>query len=123
MTEDEIVEYATHSPENTNPAVLRGMLSQLSGGGSSEPFVVTWDEDQNHTNVTFQELKQALESGRVCYFRAPQNVETGEGGGWYPLAAIEESSDEYDHYASIYFHNTALIWNEQFETDYMHYAD
>ena len=57
MTEDEIVEYATHSPENTNPAVLRGMLSQLSGGGSSEPFVVTWDEDQNHTNVTFQELK------------------------------------------------------------------
>ena len=35
MEIDEIVDYATKSPENTNPAVLRSMLGQLSGGGTS----------------------------------------------------------------------------------------
>lgn len=41
MEIDEIVDYATKSPENTNPAVLRGMLSQLNGGsGSGYPYVI-----------------------------------------------------------------------------------
>lgn len=42
MEIDEIVDYATNSPENTNPAVLRSMLSQLNGGSSSGgyPYVI-----------------------------------------------------------------------------------
>lgn len=40
MTKEEIVKYVMQSPENTNPAVLEGMLNQLdNGGGGDYKFV------------------------------------------------------------------------------------
>lgn len=36
MKIDDIVEYATNTPTNTNPAVLRSMLEDLQGGGSGD---------------------------------------------------------------------------------------
>ena len=34
-TKDEIISYVKHTPENTNPAVLKSMLDELDGGSSS----------------------------------------------------------------------------------------
>ena len=62
MTEDEIVEYATHSPENTNPAVLRDMLGQLSGGGSAAFLICEMEGTDYHRKLdkTYGEIFAAM---------------------------------------------------------------
>ena len=65
MTEDEIVEYATHSPENTNPAVLRDMLGQLSGGGGAG-LIINITEKQPSVYImdkTAIEIVAAIKAG------------------------------------------------------------
>ena len=43
MTIDEIINYVMHTPEDSNPAVLRDMLNQLdTGGGGNIPATFTW---------------------------------------------------------------------------------
>ena len=43
MEIDDILDYVKHTPENTNPNVLRGMLEQLSGGGGGgDDTVEVW---------------------------------------------------------------------------------
>lgn len=68
MEIDEIVDYATKSPENTNPAVLRSMLSQLNGGGSGDVFWVTFKWDANAGKVvsdkTAEEIYNAAMAGQ-----------------------------------------------------------
>jgi len=40
---DEIFDYVMNSPENTNPAVLRGMLNSIEGGGGGLPSYTNED--------------------------------------------------------------------------------
>ena len=66
-TKEEIFEYVTNSPENTNPAVLRSLLNSLdSGGGSNAPFVVTITATSESVTAdkTFAEITAALEANR-----------------------------------------------------------
>lgn len=74
---DEIFEYVMNNPENTNPAILRGMLNNLGGGSSSSDSlfhvsIVVDDTDPNNPifstkGSTFGEIKEAADSGSFVY--------------------------------------------------------
>lgn len=61
MTIDEIVAYVMHTPNNTNPAVLKSMLSQLEGGEEGMLVVnITGDDESGFaTDKTFAEIVAA----------------------------------------------------------------
>lgn len=83
MEIDEIVDYATKSPENTNPAVLRSMLGQLSGGGSGGGGVMAITT----MTTTWQEVKDALEAGKVVVY-VTKNSGTDEVVGWVTVMCL-----------------------------------
>ena len=67
MTINEIIDYATHSPENTNPNVLKSMLDSINSGGQELPEdaliylpteVEIDDEDIYTLTKTWQEIAQ-----------------------------------------------------------------
>ena len=74
---DEIFDYVMNNPENTNPAILRGMLDNLGGGSGSSGslfFVSIVVDDTDPDNPifftksrTFGEIKEAAESGSFVY--------------------------------------------------------
>lgn len=70
MEKQDIINYVLNTPENTNPAVLKGMLEQLeSGGGGGESDFTT-------AEVTFV-LPEGTEE--VDSFAFIQTVDEGEG--------------------------------------------
>ncbi len=78
MEIDEIVDYATKSPENTNPAVLRSMLGQLSGGsGGASGLVVTMTHESSPLgprlvgDKTYGEVYDALTAARQVVITYP----------------------------------------------------
>ena len=67
MTINEIIDYVTHSPENTNPNVLRSMLgNQVSGGQSSDltciPLELIQTETEVKLNKTWNEIYETPET-------------------------------------------------------------
>ena len=101
MEIDEIVDYATNSPENTNPAVLRSMLSQLSGGGSSgsSPYVIEtmWDDTIGEYGAV-RTVKTAAEIYEICNaaLEAGVPVLCGDVEGRVFEVYCEEVGDEAD---------------------------
>ena len=75
MDNEDIVNYVMDNPENTNPAVLRGMLGQLNGGGGDGWYIIQAEisyDDATHeytvsTEATFADIKSAVESGKPCF--------------------------------------------------------
>lgn len=69
MEIDEIVDYATNSPENTNPAVLRSMLSQLNSGSDVMwvTLTVNHDTDTYSVDKTNAEILNAVNSGKMVF--------------------------------------------------------
>ena len=64
MTMDEIINYAINSPENTNPNVLKSMLSSLNvgGGQSNDVEIIKFHiDEENKLDLTWQEIKDALD--------------------------------------------------------------
>ena len=63
MQIDEIVDYATKSPENTNPAVLRSMLEQYGGKSdeNSDILYVYFDTDSTTLEPTYLSTYTGLE--------------------------------------------------------------
>ena len=57
MTEKEIMDYVLLSPENTNPAILKGMLKQLKEEGKKEV-----KEESDFTTVKVTITNEATES-------------------------------------------------------------
>lgn len=66
---DELINYVTESPENTNPNVVRSLLSQIpTSGNSGEIFVIKGtleyfeEEDEEYivSNKTFREISDAV---------------------------------------------------------------
>lgn len=67
MTINEIIDYVTHSPENTNPNVLKSMLGDISLGGQSSdltciPLELTPTETEVKLNKTWNEIYEAPET-------------------------------------------------------------
>lgn len=93
---NEIINYISETPENTNNQILRPMLQKLGNsgsGGGAAPFVVgvvykNGDSGQRRTDKTVQEVLDAIEAGQAivvhdptnteCYFFGPR-VQTAEG--------------------------------------------
>lgn len=75
-SKDEIFDYVMHSPENTNPAVLRSLLDGIEGG--TEYFDVTYtqatSEDTPTVNKTFTEIKSAYETGKIIRLKWSDNT-------------------------------------------------
>lgn len=72
-TTDEIVDYVMETPHNTNPAVLRSLLSQYSEEGRSSgggAFIITSADDETAGGIkmdhTWQEIVDATLSGKQC---------------------------------------------------------
>ena len=87
MTKDEILDYATQSPQNTNRAVLSGMLNALVGseGGGGVLAVLSGyiyiEEDDDYVtrlNKTWQEIYDALSAG-IPVFVYTGTVEVEDG--------------------------------------------
>lgn len=60
---DELVNYVTESPENTNPNVVRSLASQMTTGGSSGVFIVYANEGV--LDRTLREIQQAVATSPV----------------------------------------------------------
>lgn len=81
MTNEEIIKYTFSSPENTNPNVLRSMLTSLSGGAASssgdesivQAMKVDADMETGALNKTWQELYEAQENGTILFNIDPAN--------------------------------------------------
>lgn len=91
------MDYATNSPENTNPAVLRSMLRQLNNGSSSGgyPYVVeiVYDDLLGHKTVKtaaeVYEMYNAASQAGVPFL-------CGDMEGKVVDAFCEEAGDEAD---------------------------
>ena len=69
MSSEEILDYVMNTPGNTNYAVLKSMLNELEnsgGGGTVKPFIIEYNF--SYTDKTFDEIKEAFLSGKVCMF-------------------------------------------------------
>lgn len=80
MTIDELIDYVTHSPENTNPNVLRSMLgSQLSGGpalpeGANICMIIPYNEETGALEKTWQEITDILSENIICLTEKDNNI-------------------------------------------------
>ena len=72
MTINEIIDYVTHSPENTNPNVLRSMLrNQVSGGqdipeGAFIAMPISCNLETGTLEKTWQEIDDLLGQNIIC---------------------------------------------------------
>ena len=70
MDKDKILDYVMNSPQNTNRAVLEGMLEGM-GGGDNEPFVVTFSQPEFGGAViadkTYAEISEAFLQHKAIY--------------------------------------------------------
>lgn len=62
-TKEEIFEYVTETPENTNPAVLRSMLNELSGGSIDIVGILYGTEPFDCSNSEITSLPGAYDFG------------------------------------------------------------
>lgn len=69
---DELIDYVTESPENTNPNVVRSLVSQISTGSESgDLFMITLTSDGNNehptSDKTVREIINAAEAGMMVF--------------------------------------------------------
>ena len=80
MDKNDILDYVTETPGNTNRAVLGSMLDSFSGGGGggAEPLIVNteYDDGTYTLDKTFGEIRGAFESGNVVLV-VTQNTDYG----------------------------------------------
>ena len=80
---EEIINYLNKTPENTNPNVLRDMVSSGSSSGSNSGnlFLVTMDADSGESDKTFQETYDAFIGGEnvIIYWPLDNFYETITG--------------------------------------------
>ena len=99
------------TPENTNRMVLSDMLDQFSsgGGGSSEPFIFTYNFQTGLTNKTYKEIKDAFLSGAKVLYMAEGNGGPGSKTYYYEIYKInvaDENTEKQIDYAGGYFYCT-----------------
>ena len=65
MDKNDIIEYVMNTPHNTNRAVLKGMLEDISGDGGTS-MIVRMDSE-GVADKTWQEVYDALTNGTSVY--------------------------------------------------------
>ena len=75
MTKDEILDYVTKTPYNTNRAVLSGMLDSISESGETTPtqelLLLSYSENVNQVMIDFYE--PAKQYGGKCHIAAVED--------------------------------------------------
>lgn len=89
---DEIFEYVMNNPENTNPAILRGMLDNLSGGASDEPFILHGTLT-SETGGTIEETPESLAAAITARKRIILSLDMG-GGVTADVAIVAAQADD-----------------------------
>lgn len=100
MTEDEIVEYVTHTPENTNPAVLRSMLQQYNNGSGGNGTLIVNEllDESSQTTIldkNWNEIKTAFDNGQVAIIKYSNNTALSGIGYLKDVYSIFDRSQEY----------------------------
>lgn len=94
-TKEEIFEYVTETPENTNPAVLRSMLNELSGGGSGGAGLFVVNIQYNDSTGEY-EVDKTLEEIKAAYLRNDAIVGVYAGQTVFAAPYLEgEGEEEY----------------------------
>lgn len=80
MDKEDVVNYVMTTPNNTNPAILRQMLDQISGGSNgSGVFRFCSDSDSRQLNHTWQEIYDAIKAGMLVLLQEePQELKLDE---------------------------------------------
>lgn len=100
MTEEEIIDYVMNTPNNSNPAVLKGMLDSYGGSSSDEIFWVTYTYDEEASSEskevytcdrTFQEIKEAFNNNKNVIAREDH----GDGYTIIPLTDVTDTMLEF----------------------------
>ena len=69
---DELVNYVTETPENTNPNVVRSLASQITTSGNSGILIVNVLYDYSTTKYTldrtFREIAEAIKTGPIIIY-------------------------------------------------------
>lgn len=108
MEIEQVVQYVMHSPENTNPAVLRSMLSDI-GGGEEEIFYIEtikveetgdWLIDKN-----YEEILRAAEAKKICIVNSEDESFSGYENLY--LNSIN-TSDEEMIFVGVKWNNSSL---------------
>ena len=85
MDKNDILDYVTETPGNTNRAVLGSMLDSMGGGGSdSNTIIVTVSSPDPYTTVasmTSLEILDAMSNGKIIVME--------KGGTLFPLIDAE----------------------------------
>ena len=74
MTIDEILDYVTETPENTNRAVLKDMLNELDNHTDTDTntntvfgvYVDNWNSTEPTIDVPFENLYNAFNEDKIC---------------------------------------------------------
>lgn len=91
-TIDNIIKYVQHTPENTNPAVLKSMLQNYGGGSVPKPLTYDYMPEgyprksvQTTTLIEEQELAFASEGSEGIYMSQPTTVPEIVAGQTYTV--------------------------------------
>lgn len=93
MTKEEILDYITSTPENTNRRVLSDMLDEFNSGGGGGALIVEVDGDLSSgffLNKTAGEIINALP---LVFVKVPAPV--GEGEGYERIPGYGKTEDGY----------------------------
>ena len=84
MTKEEIIDYVMQSPENTNPNVLRGILSKQQSDNKFWVTLTLTSEQGGIADYTNAEISEAFEAGKDVWFKGEMNGMFGH----FPLKAL-----------------------------------
>ena len=105
MEIEDIIDYVTTTPENSNPAVLRGMLGQLNNNNSSTNnslivhmiWVYNEDEDNDELQLdkTWNEIHTAFSAGNPVIIVNEDQLENTITASYAVIATNKASSNDY----------------------------
>ena len=84
MDKNDILNYVTETPGNTNRAVLSGMLDSMSGGGAAQSQIVVklLEQVDNYgfsTDKSFSEVVEFINNGIYNIILVPEAYSTAAG--------------------------------------------
>ena len=84
MSKEDVFNYLMNSPENTNPAVLKSLLNDVGGGGSSEVFAIDFYTDPDYGTqelaTSAEDIAHALLSNKTLVLNHDYTGQSGYAG-------------------------------------------
>lgn len=98
MTKQDIIDYVTHTPGNTNKAVLSSMLNQFSNNSNSNWLEVTATADEYGysyaLNKTWQEISDAFPQVYIVF----SNPNSQDWSGFKTTVDLVYADEENSYY-------------------------